>query len=70
MWTIAVVLIILWMLALMAGYTIGLLIHVLCAIAVVLLLVSIIREITIYREFNHLLRSRDYRRSDSKNISL
>ena len=68
--TIAVILIILWLLGLMAGYTTGFFIHGLAAIAVVLLLISLIQEVNIYRELNHMLRSSTYRRANSKNISL
>ena len=70
LWTIAVVLIIFWMLGMMAGYTTGLFIHGLSAIAVVLLLVSLIQEVNIYRELRHMLRSRNHRRANSKNISI
>ena len=45
LWTIAVVLIIFWMLGLVTGYVTDLFIHGLYAIAVVLLLVSINREV-------------------------
>ena len=70
LWTIAVILIIIWLLGLMAGYTTGLFIHGLSAIAVILLMVSLIRKVNIYRELRHILRSRNYRRTSSKNISL
>ncbi len=40
--TIAVILIILWLLGMVSGYTIGAFIHVLLVIAVVLLLVQLI----------------------------
>ncbi|MHB9099244.1 MAG: lmo0937 family membrane protein [Syntrophales bacterium] len=59
LWTIALVLIIFWMLGLVAGYTTGFFIHGLYAIAVVLLLVSINREVNIYRELNHMVRKRN-----------
>jgi hypothetical protein len=43
LWTIAVVLIILWLLGLVSSYTMGGFIHVLLVIAVVVILVNIIR---------------------------
>ena len=49
LWMIAVVLIILWMLGLVTGYVPDLFIHGLYVIAVVLLLVSINREVNAYR---------------------
>lgn len=43
LWTIAVVLIILWMLGLVSGYTIGNFIHILLAIAIIIVLVRVIQ---------------------------
>ena len=43
LWTIAVILIILWALGLVSGYTMGAFIHILLVIAVVLILVRIIQ---------------------------
>ena len=43
LWTIAVILIILWLLGLVSSYTMGGFIHVLLVIAVVVVLVRIIR---------------------------
>jgi hypothetical protein len=43
LWTIAVVMIILWVLGLVSSYTMGGLIHVLLVIAVVVILVNIIQ---------------------------
>jgi hypothetical protein len=43
LWTIAVVLIILWALGLVTGYTLGSFIHVLLVIAVIVILVNVIR---------------------------
>jgi hypothetical protein len=43
LWTIAVVLIILWLLGLLTGYTMGYFIHVLLVVAVVIVLVRIIQ---------------------------
>jgi hypothetical protein len=43
LWTIAVVLIILWMLGLVTGYTMGNFIHILLVIAIIVVLVRIIQ---------------------------
>jgi hypothetical protein len=43
LWTIAVVLIILWLLGLVSGYTMGYFIHILLVIAIIVVLVRIIQ---------------------------
>jgi Family of unknown function (DUF5670) len=43
LWTIFVILVILWLLGLVSGYTIGGFIHVLLVIAIVVVLIRIIR---------------------------
>ena len=43
LWTIAVILIILWLLGLVTSYTMGGLIHVLLVIAIVVVLVNVIQ---------------------------
>lgn len=43
LWTIAVILIVLWALGLVSGYTMGAFIHILLVIAVVLILVRLIQ---------------------------
>jgi hypothetical protein len=43
LWTIAVVLIILWLLGLVSGYTMGNFIHILLVIAIVIVLVRVIQ---------------------------
>jgi hypothetical protein len=43
LWTIAVVLVILWLLGLVSGYTMGSFIHILLVIAVIIVLVRIIQ---------------------------
>jgi hypothetical protein len=43
LWTIAVVLIILWMLGLVTGYTMGSFIHILLVIAIIVVLVRVIQ---------------------------
>ncbi len=42
-WTIAVVLVILWLLGLVSGYTIGNFIHILLVIAIIVVLVRVIQ---------------------------
>ena len=42
LWTIAVVLIVLWLLGLVTSYTMGGLIHILLVIAVIMILVNVI----------------------------
>jgi hypothetical protein len=43
MWTIALILIILWALGLVTGYTMGYFIHILLVIAIVVILVRVIQ---------------------------
>ncbi len=43
LWTIAVIMIILWLLGVVTGYTMGYFIHILLVIAIVLVLVRIIQ---------------------------
>jgi hypothetical protein len=43
LWTIAVVLVILWMLGLVSGYTIGNFIHILLVVAIIIVLVRVIQ---------------------------
>ncbi len=43
LWTIAVILIVLWLLGLVASYTLGGFIHILLVIAVIMILVRLIR---------------------------
>ena len=43
LWTIAVVLIILWMLGLVTGYTMGNFIHILLVIAIIVVLIRVIQ---------------------------
>ncbi len=43
LWTIAVILVILWLLGLVSGYTMGNFIHILLVIAIVVVLVRIIQ---------------------------
>ena len=43
LWTIAVVMVILWMLGLVTGYTMGNFIHILLVIAIIVVLVKVIQ---------------------------
>jgi hypothetical protein len=43
LWTIAVVLVILWMLGLVSGYTMGNFIHILLVVAIIVVLVRVIQ---------------------------
>ena len=43
LWTIAVVLVVLWLLGLVSGYTMGNFIHILLVIAIIIVLVRIIQ---------------------------
>jgi len=43
LWTIAVILIVLWLLGLVSGYTLGNFIHILLVIAIIVLLVGFIQ---------------------------
>jgi Family of unknown function (DUF5670) len=56
LWTIAVVLVILWLLGLVSGYTMGSFIHILFVAAVALLVVSLSQEVMINWKLRHVLR--------------
>ena len=70
LWAISVGLIVLWMLGLVTGYGSDLFIHGLYAIAVVLLVVSINREVSIYRGLRQMVHRRNYRRASSGTIGI
>ena len=53
LWTIAVVLIILWMLGLVTGFTMGSFIHIIFVAAVALLVVSLSQEVMINQKLRH-----------------
>jgi hypothetical protein len=44
LWTIAVVLIILWLLGLITGYTMGYFIHILLVIAIIVVVIGVIQR--------------------------
>jgi hypothetical protein len=56
LWTIAVVLVILWLLGLVTGFTMGAFIHVLFIAAVALIVTSLSQEVMINRKLRHVLR--------------
>jgi hypothetical protein len=56
LWTIAVVLIILWILGLGTGFTTGAFIHIPFVAAVALLVVNLSQEVMINQKMRHVLR--------------
>ncbi len=58
LWTISVVLIILWMLGMGTGFTMGLPIHILLAAVVALLVISLSQEVKINQKLRHVLHHR------------
>ena len=58
--TIAAALVALWLLGLMAGDAMSSFIHILFAAAIVLLVVSINREVSIYKDLKEVLRAGRY----------
>ena len=68
LWMIAVVLIILWILGLGTGFTMGSSIHILFAAAVALLVVSLSQEAMINQKMRHELRSRDSKSDRRKKV--
>ena len=63
LWTISVVLITLWILGLVTGFTTGSFIHILFVAAVALLVVSLSQEMMINQKLRHVLRSRGQKRT-------
>ena len=74
LWTIVIILATLWWMGLMTGYTMGLFIHALIAVAIILLVISINREVNIYQELKKKLketsRDRKYKKINSGGIEL
>jgi len=66
LWTIAVILIILWMLGLVTGFTMGSVIHVIFAAAVALLVISLSQEAMMNQKLRHVLRSRGPKREGKR----
>jgi hypothetical protein len=65
LWTIAVVLVFLWLLGLVTGFTMGAFIHILFMAAVALLVTSLSQEVMINRKLRYVLRGGSAKR-DSK----
>jgi hypothetical protein len=72
LWTIIIILTALWWMGLMTGYTMGLFSHALIAAAIILLVISINREVSIYQELKKKLqetsRNRKYKKINSGGI--
>ena len=66
LWTIAVVLVILGLLGLCAGFTVGSFIHIVFAAAVALLVVSLSREAMINQKLRHVLQRRGPKREGNQ----
>jgi low affinity Fe/Cu permease len=66
LWTIAVILLILWMLGLVIGFAMGSVIHIIFAVAVALLVVSLSQEVMINQKLRHVLRSRGPKRDGKR----
>lgn len=62
LWAIAAMLVTIWLLGLMTGFTMGLFIHILIAAAIVLLVISVNQEASIYQELKETLRVRGYKK--------
>ena len=67
--SLAVVLIILWILGLGTGFTIGSSIHILFVAAVALLVVSLSQEVMINQKLRHVLRSSGPKPDRKKKVS-
>ena len=74
LWTIIIILATLWWMGLITGYTMGLFIHALIAAAIILLVININREVSIYQELKIRLKeisqNRKYKKIDSGGIEL
>ena len=70
LWAIAAVLVILWFLGLLTGYTMGLFIHVLIAAAIVLLVISVKQEVSIYDGLKETSPAHRYKKVKPEGISL
>jgi hypothetical protein len=66
LWAIAVALIIGWLLGMAMDFGSGWVIHSLYAVAVVILVVSVNREVSIYRGLRQMARSRNFRRAEPR----
>jgi hypothetical protein len=66
LWTIIIILTTLWWLGLMTGYTMDSLIHALIAAAIILLVISINREVSIYQDLKIKLKEISHNRKYKK----
>ena len=66
LWTIAVVLIILWILGLVTAFTAGSFIHIIFAAAVAPLVVSLSQEAMINQKMRRVLQNRDAKPDDKR----
>lgn len=66
LWAMAVILIILWMLGLVTGFTMGSAIHVIFAAAVTMLVISLSQEAMINQKLRHVLQSRGPKREGNQ----
>lgn len=62
LWTIIVILSTFWCIGLMTGHTLGSFIHILIAAVIVLLLISVMREVLINDDLKKIPRSRRYKK--------
>jgi low affinity Fe/Cu permease len=67
---IAAVLVILWFAGLLSGYTMDLFIHILIALAIILLVISINLEVSTYRDLTFTLHNLIDRRVNSGETGL
>ena len=67
---IAAVLVILWFVGLISGFTLDLFIHVFVALAIILLVISINLEVSIYRDLTHTLQDYRFRKINSEETGL
>mgnify|MGYP003595245263 CR=1 FL=1 len=67
LWTIAVILLILWTLGFVAGFKMGSVIHIVFAVAIALLVVSFSQEtMMMNQQLKHVLRSRGPKRDGKR----
>jgi len=68
LWSIAAVLAGLWCLALMMDFTMGLWIHLLIAASIILLIISIKQEVSLYDQLTETSRSGRHKSSHSRGM--
>jgi len=70
LWAIIVILATSWWIGLMTGYTLGSFIHVLIAAAIILLVIRVKQEVSIYDDLKRIPRSRRHKKVNPGEISL